>query len=606
MHFGNKELRKVSSPEWLRAGSQIATIANLWANRGDLIVLAGPHESAPAPALFNPLSAEIEINTDVAFGTMVKPEEVGDLSIRKNQYEFPKATGAIFHEALHARYSRWDLEQAFKSLKPVEHKFLMMLEESRIESIGVKMSPQNQVFLRSSALELALADMNSTLDKITTAQAIGSSCCLVLARVDAGVLEPSDVENVRDVIVGQIGEELLEELRQVWIEFQSHLDHSNSTKLQELAKKFVELLSKISGSDESEEGGESGESGESGEGGKSGESGLSEEAKKIIGELIESIQDASDTSSLAVNEEVSDQQTAEEWKEIATSKSQKSQQKKKNEAVAKEVFKVSGEDIASTGSNSQLISKRAPTPQERAAAVKIGQMLEKAKYRERSETVIKSVTPPGRLRTSALVQGAALRTKGVMQQSEAWKRKVRKNTEDPTLTVGVLVDISGSMRMAMEPMAISAWVMSEATNRVQGKSAMVYYGSGVFPTLKPGQRLREVNIYSAPDNTENFRDAFAAIDGSLNLLYGTGARLLVIVSDGQYKDSQIVATKKAIEDCKRNGVGVLWLNFSSHDYYIKQLVQNNGEIVSVDTDDPTKATLAIGQSATKALMAVSV
>lgn len=603
MHFGNKELRKVSSPEWLRAGSQIATIANLWANRGDLIVLAGPHESAPAPALFNPLSAEIEINTDVAFGTMVKPEEVGDLSIRKNQYEFPKATGAIFHEALHARYSRWNLEEAFKALKPVEYKFLVMLEESRIESIGVKTTPQNQIFLRSSALELALADMNSTLDKLTTAQAIGSSCCLVLARVDAGVLEPSDVENVRDVIVGQIGEELLEELRQVWIEFQSHLDHSNSTKLQELAKKFVELLSKISGNDESEEGGESGESGE---GGESGESGLSEEAKQIIGELIESMQDASDTSSLAVNEEVSDQQTAEEWKEIATSKSQKSQQKKKNEAVAKEVFKVSGEDIGSTGSRSQLISKRAPTAQERAAAVKIGQMLEKAKYRERSETTIKSITPPGRLRTSALVQGAALRAKGVMQQSEAWKRKVRKHTDDPTLTVGVLVDISGSMRAAMEPMAISAWVMSEATNRVQGKSAMVYYGSGVFPTLKPGQRLREVNIYSAPDNTENFEDAFSAIDGSLNLLYGTGARLLVIVSDGQYKSRQIAAAKKAIEDCKRNGVGVLWLNFSSYDYYIKQLVQNNGEIVSVDADDPTKATLAIGQSATKALMAVSV
>jgi hypothetical protein len=232
-------------------------------------------------------------------------------------------------------------------------------------------------------------------------------------------------------------------------------------------------------------------------------------------------------------------------------------------------------------------------------------MLEKAKYRERSETIIKSITPPGRLRTSALVQGAALRSRGVMQQAEAWKRKVRKHTEDPTLTVGVLVDISASMRAAMEPMAISAWVMSEATHRVQGKSAMVYYGTGVFPTLKPGQRLREVNIYSASDNTENFEDAFAAIDSSLNLLYGTGARLLVIVSDGQYRSSQQLAAKKAVEDCKRNGVGVLWLNFSSNDYYIKDLLQNNGEIVSVDTSDPTKATVAIGQAATKALMAVS-
>jgi hypothetical protein len=590
MHFGNKEIRKLSSPEWLRAGSQIATIANLWANRGDLIVLAGPHESAPAPALFNPESAEIEINTDVAFGTMVKPEEVGDLSQRKNQYEFPKATGAIFHEALHARYSRWSLEEAFKSLKPVEHKFLMMLEESRIEAIGVRTTPQNQIFLRSSALELALADMQ--VDKITTAQAIGSSCCLVLARIDAGVLEASDVENVREIIVSQIGEELLEELRQVWIEFQAHLDHSNSTKLQELAKKFVELLSKISGKDESEE--------------ANSEDGMSEEMKNLVGELAEAIEESAGSSALEINEEIADQQTAEEWKEIASDKSKQSQQKKKHEDVAEKVFKITGDEIDKSGTRSKLVSKRAPSPQERAASVKIGQMLDKAKYRERSETIIKSITPPGRLRTNALVQGAALRSRGVMQQAEAWKRKVRKHTDDPTLTVGVLVDISASMRAAMEPMAISAWVMSEATHRVQGKSAMVYYGTGVFPTLKPGQRLREVNIYSASDNTENFEDAFAAIDGSLNLLYGTGARLLVIVSDGQYRSNQLLATKKAVEDCKRNGVGVLWLNFSNNDYYIKQLLQNNGEIVSVDTDDPTKATVAIGQAATKALMAVSV
>ena len=589
MHFGNKDLRKISSPEWLRAGSQIASIANLWANRGDLIVLAGPHESAPAPALFNPESAEIEINTDVAFGTMVTPEEVGDLSQRKNQYEFPKATGAIFHEALHARYSRWSLEDAFNSLKPVEHKFLMMLEESRIEAIGVRTTPQNQIFLRSSALELALADME--LDKITTAQAIGSTCCLVLARIDAGVLEAGDVENVREIIVAQIGEELLEELRQVWIEFQSHLDHNSSIRLQELAKKFVELLSKISGKDESEE--------------SNSEDGMSEAMKQIVGELAEAIEESAGSSALAINEDIADQQTAEEWKEIASDKSKQSQQKKKHEDVAEKVFKITGEDIDKSGTRSQLISKRAPTPQERAASVKIGQMLDKAKYRERSETVIKSVTPPGRLRTSALVQGAALRSRGVMQQAEAWKRKVRKNTEDPTLTVGVLVDISASMRAAMEPMAISAWVMSEATHRVQGKSAMVYYGTGVFPTLKPGQRLREINVYSATDNTENFEDAFAAIDGSLNLLYGTGARLLVIVSDGQYRTNQVLATKKAIEDCKRNGVGVLWLNFSQRDYDIKNLLQNNGEIVSVDATDPTKATLAIGQAATKALMAVS-
>jgi hypothetical protein len=111
----------------------------------------------------------------------------------------------------------------------------------------------------------------------------------------------------------------------------------------------------------------------------------------------------------------------------------------------------------------------------------------------------------------------------------------------------------------MKPMASIAWILSEAGKRVQAKSAMVYFGSGVFPTLKVGQRLDEVNVYSAPDGTEEFELGYKALDGTLNLVAGQGVRLLVVVSDGHYRTDQESAVKKAVSECERNGVAVLWI-----------------------------------------------
>ena len=122
-----------------------------------------------------------------------------------------------------------------------------------------------------------------------------------------------------------------------------------------------------------------------------------------------------------------------------------------------------------------------------------------------------------------------------------------------------MVDISGSMSSAMEAMGSTAWIMSEAGRRIQAETAMVYFGSGVFPTLRKGQRLDEVAIYSAPDGTEKFDEAWQALDGELGLTFGTGVRMVVIVSDGQFTGKESENTIRMLQECKRNGVAVLWI-----------------------------------------------
>jgi hypothetical protein len=287
-------------------------------------------------------------------------------------------------------------------------------------------------------------------------------------------------------------------------------------------------------------------------------------------------------------------------KESATAKSNTSKEQKKNEEIARQVFsKSSGPGEAST--RSQLVEKRSPNGKERNSAVKIAKALERAKYRERGTTEVGSIVPPGKLNMRKVIEAKALESRGVYSQPTAFSKKVRKHTDEPTLSVGVMVDISGSMSSAMNPMASTAWIMSEAVRRVQGRCAMVYYGSDVFPTLKAGQRLKEVNVYSAPDGTEKFDRAFRALDGALNLINGEGARLLVVVSDGHYTHEEMESAKAWVARCSKNGVAVLWLPIGDNGSTAKHICGTANALVVENITDPSVSAMIIGKNAEKVL-----
>jgi len=97
--------------DWLGVGASVGKLVNQWSLRNDLVVGLVEETTIGAPACFNPASAEIEVCISKAFGTGTTAKEVGELTQRKNQLKHAVATGAIFHEALHARVSRWSLER---------------------------------------------------------------------------------------------------------------------------------------------------------------------------------------------------------------------------------------------------------------------------------------------------------------------------------------------------------------------------------------------------------------------------------------------------------------------------------------------------------------
>lgn len=582
-------------PEWLGVGAAVGQLANKWADRYDLVGYVGPGAGGVAPACFTPATAEVEVNVEVAFGRSISPETIGDLRDRSTQFEWPKATGAIFHEALHARFSNWNIEAAFNELSPAEFKALIYLEEGRIEYNGVTIMPENRAFLRASALEIVVADIKEESIKESDTRVAAAIAALTMARVDAGVLQDEDIEAITPLIESKLGVATLAKLREIWIAVQEHKNHLDATAMYPLARRWVEIVN-----EQAEENGEPdpGE-GTPDENGAEGSGG-------IMGEMLEALEEAAGTAAINASGDLDDQQTTEEWSEIAKERSSASKTQKEHESVADEVFGQGTGPMAGGTTGSRLIEERTPSAEERAAAVTVARLLERAKYRERDVVEIASIVPPGRLRTRAMVQSAAFKSKGIMTQVEPWRRSVRKHTDEPTLNIGVMVDISGSMSEAMNPMAVTAWVMSEAARRIQARVAMVYYGEGVFPTLKPGQHLDKVNVYTAPDGTEKFDKAFKALNGSLNLLNGSGARMLVVVSDGCYTNHESEAARRWVRECDRAGVGVLWLPFDNRGGgYASSICSGSSAVVLKGVVDPAAVATEIGAAAAKAMTTVS-
>ena len=572
--------------EWLPVGAKIGSLVNTWAGRSDIVAYVGPGAGGPTPACFNPPLAEVEVNVDIAFGKGISPEMIGDLQDRDTLYDWPKASGAIFHEALHARYSRMDLPKANEALTPSEFAAFMSLEETRIERLGVTNFPANRVFLRACALDIVLHDINENIEKADSIRSVANIAALVSARVDAGTLDADDAVGINAVVIDFLGADTFTKLQSVWRRFQAIENVINPLPLYDLAREWDQILRDLA-----KERGE--------------DIDMPSDAQvmaAIIAEVIKEIEDAMDMIDIAVADDVQDQQQAEEWKQEADTRANAARQDREHKKVADEVFKKTAE-LNGHGSGSSLREVRMPTAAERAAAVKIARMLEKAKYRERDEREIQSILPPGRLRTRAIVQNAAYKAQGSMTLAEPWRRTVRKHTDDPTLNIGVMVDISGSMGNAMQPMAVTAWAMSEAARRVQARAAMVYYGQDVFPTLKPGQHLDQVNVYTAPDGTEKFDRAFKALDGGLNLLHGSGARLLVVVSDGCYTPQETERARHWVKECDRNGVAVLWLPFAAeyNTHYAKDITRDTNAVLLADVRDPADAAVRIGTAAASAL-----
>ena len=222
----------------------------------------------------------------------------------------------------------------------------------------------------------------------------------------------------------------------------------------------------------------------------------------------------------------------------------------------------------------------------------LGKTLSKVSYRDRSVTKVSAATPPGRLKVRALVSNAQARTSGGPLQ-DPFIGKRRRHVDETPLTVGFIQDVSGSMSDAEVPMASTSWVIGEAGRKIDAHVAGVLMGTKATGVTRPGKHYESVREYSANAGHECFRDAFLALDGSLNLVEGNGARVLFIASDGQYGSKTHNAwAKKTLPLLKKRGVAVVWLRFT-HSYE----TYGHGTLLDVRGMTPAQIATACGVAA---------
>jgi hypothetical protein len=621
-HYGKVlERRFERTPKaWLRFGGQVADLTNEWAKREDVIAFVGEGAGMGAPACYIPAVAEMEVDTALCFGDGYDPKFLEDFSLRRVQLDHPVVSGAVLHEAMHARHTRWDLEGCAAKVKDeFEHQLVMAFEETRIEARGVQHFPGNRSFLRACAMKLVLAEFKET-ETVTDEngkeverpvdwaarghRALSELALLSLARVDAGVLDQRDVEKIDRVITGIYGEGLMGKLRGVWLRGQRAGDFKWEP-LHKLAKEWIKLL-EDAGHDTSQgaevpdevmealqallgsaAGGGEGD-GEEGEGEGPG--------------LLEQAADAAETRA---GDEAADQAASERAEERAKEKQARAKEAKGNQDQAAQTFG-RGTGPGPSGSFSQLAERRPPTSDERRAAVRLARDLDRAKYTDRISTKTAAAVPPGRLRTRAAMAADEQRSRGAMVTAAPWRSTKHRYVDDPTLKIGMMTDISGSMRRVMLPQGAANWIVSEAARRIQGKVASVYFGNDAWAALRPGQHLEQVEIYTASDGTEKFDKGFRALDGQMGLLDGTGARLLVVVSDLYHMPAEIEAERRWFRRCAESGVAVVVaIPEEGVRDGVENIVGKNGQVIRPDWRDPSSFAREVGEAAVRELSRLS-
>ena len=219
--YDKKNFTNDVSPEWLLIGKQIGDLTNKWSDRTDIVAFIGKGAGQGAPACFKPAVAEVEVNIEIAFHKGVKASEINDLRIRKNQYDYPKAIGAIYHEAFHARFTRYSLLAAYETLNRDENEALHLLEEARIENFGIKALPKSRNFIRPMVMEIVLGETITDMEKATGTKVLANLLALVYSRVDLEILDEKEVKPILDKIVLELGEARVEHMRAIARKFYS-------------------------------------------------------------------------------------------------------------------------------------------------------------------------------------------------------------------------------------------------------------------------------------------------------------------------------------------------------------------------------------------------
>jgi hypothetical protein len=222
------------SAAWLAFSAKMTAEVAPVAGRPDLTVTVAPGAGRGAPACFLPASAEIEVNG----ACLPVDPATADPASPADRERYPALWGATVHECAHAAHSRWHAPQGTNA---AWLSAATALEESRIEARQVARRPADRAWLRACTCQIVIGDFAAAAAPPASAAEAGRAAALILAREDAGILEGAEAEPVAKAVAAAIGEGKLGQLRQVWRE--AHRTRDDDAKgMVRLGRRWCRIL----------------------------------------------------------------------------------------------------------------------------------------------------------------------------------------------------------------------------------------------------------------------------------------------------------------------------------------------------------------------------
>jgi hypothetical protein len=154
------------------------------------------------------------------------------------------------------------------------------------------------------------------------------------------------------------------------------------------------------------------------------------------------------------------------------------------------------------------------------------------------------------------------------------------------------------MGAATGPIASAAWILARACALTdpEARSATVAYGRSLNPITAPGRVPKKVTEFDATATGHDIGGAIDALAAGVGLARPGAARLLVIASDGYYRNEERAAGTARVARLRAAGCAMLWLAFAPDPTPFPG-------ITVLELTDPAQAATAIGQAATRVLAA---
>jgi hypothetical protein len=563
--------------EWMRLSHHLTLQIDEIADRDDLIVKIAPDAGFDDSAYHNgqlilnengePAKRQhpgvtftngiIEINANY-LDENITPQSMHPEN-REDRERYPVLWGIVTHEAAHAHYTRWLTEIDHRASKgeitdEQTHHIgaAVLLEETRIEAKHLKFRPQDQLWLQASGTKIAQEEISRQIqahqqenpDTPIPKHAVGRAAALILARVDAGTITPDDNTLIVQKLVNDTFGDDAQTLKRIWLDTQQTNDNDTSRMLA-LGKEWYELT------------GDDGDDidililcpadGES--------------------DLEKALRRAADNAVKEASGETSRERRRVRLAKITRDRTRETKAAADAQRQAHQVFAGSGNSQAGP-----VTGHRPPTPQETSLARTTKRLLEAVYTPDRAVTSITRPLPPGRLSTRTLMKHNTQRNLGFTPTAEPFTYKDRLHVPTPPLKVGIVQDVSSSQRSAAAAAVSGAWSLARAASWIADATvAMVSFGDAVHPIINPHRPLGGVPVLRTPYGTQHFTEAVQAVEGELSLTLPGSARLLVILTDGEFSSYDLNHRDESLRRLAKAGVKILWM-VTSGGYHIPERI----------------------------------